>query len=130
MWEILEKTNEGWFLKCNLCNLPPFWSPDPPERTHHRCTKEVIKKLSSPTKALNLTFALGRFFKAVYRRKKTHLNKEQYEQRLLICNKCHYRSNEGICLACGCGLKGELFGKAILRTEKCPLNKWPILYEE
>ena len=47
-----------------------------------------------------------------------------------ICNSCRYRTDSGICRACGCGLKGEIFGKAILRTEKCPLGKWPIIYKE
>lgn len=129
-WQILEQKDNEWLLKCPNCDIPSFWSPDPPERTHHSCTREQIKRLSIPKKALNLSFALGRFFKAKAIGKKTHLNIEQYEQRLLICDKCNYRDDAGICLACGCGIKGELFGKAILTTEKCPLNKWPILYEK
>jgi len=126
-WKILDQKDNQWLLKCDTCQVPAFWSPDPPERTHHRCTADKIKELSLPKKALNLTFALSRFFGAVAKGKKTHVNKQQYQQRLKICDDCHYRSNEGICSACGCGLKGEVFGKAILSTEICPLGKWPIL---
>lgn len=127
-WQILEQKDNKWLLKCDSCQIPIFWSDYPPERTYHSCIKPKPPPL--PKKALNFAFALGRFFIAVAKNKKTHLSRKNYKIRLEICDKCNYRNNAGICLACGCGIKGELFGKAILRTEKCPLGKWPLLPKE
>lgn len=37
MWTILKRNERGWYkLKCDACGFW-VWSPDPPERTYHRC---------------------------------------------------------------------------------------------
>ena len=52
-------------------------------------------------------------------------NKEQIEERLLICNQCvHYDptafSGSGKCGVCGCNMEIKL----VMDTERCPLDHW------
>jgi hypothetical protein len=48
------------------------------------------------------------------------VTKEQYQQRLEICDQCDRREG-GMCLECGC----LLAIKARIRVSHCPLEKWP-----
>ena len=48
------------------------------------------------------------------------VSKEQYAQRLAICDDCH-RRQDSRCGACGCYLPVKAKGRAM----KCPLDKWP-----
>jgi hypothetical protein len=52
-------------------------------------------------------------------------NKEQIEERLMICNQCvHYDptafSGAGKCGICGCNMELKL----VMDTERCPLEHW------
>ncbi len=48
------------------------------------------------------------------------VTKEQYQERLEICDGCdHRRSNR--CMKCGCRLSLKAQGRAF----KCPAGKWP-----
>lgn len=51
----------------------------------------------------------------------TTVNKEQYRERLEACEWCEQREGN-FCLACGCLLSL----KAAMRSEDCPLKRWPI----
>ena len=48
-------------------------------------------------------------------------NKETYEARLAICDRCEFRSGNR-CTECGCFLTV----KATARAFKCPLGKWEV----
>lgn len=47
---------------------------------------------------------------------------EEYTERLNMCNMCPTRNGDE-CSACGC----PIAKKAVIKGEKCPLNKWPVL---
>ena len=53
------------------------------------------------------------------------VTKEQYRQRLEICDTCDRRRGNR-CLECGCRLATKAKGKVF----KCPLDKWPKLTAE
>ena len=59
--------------------------------------------------------------------KGSYVSNEEYNYRLDMCEgdskypPCEkYKESTGQCMACGCFLKG----KANLKHEDCPLNKW------
>ena len=55
----------------------------------------------------------------------TTVTREQYKQRLLICQHCEYR-NGGACALCGC----RLALKAQARAWLCPIEKWTDISRE
>ena len=67
-------------------------------------------------RAWNLTAALAAF---VADGLKT-VDREQYEQRMTICDDCDKRQGNR-CQECGCRLHLKARGRAF----KCPLGKWP-----
>lgn len=71
--------------------------------------------------AWNFTKAVGRFVSDGMRT----VSKEEYENRLRICDKCEYRRGNR-CLKCGCGLQIKAKGRAF----DCPIGKWPEPDEE
>ena len=88
-----------------------FTSPCP------RPTAEEQQKFPSLRKqAWNLTKSLAAF---VSDGMKT-VSKQEYEQRLEICDTCEKRQGNR-CLECGCNLSVKAKGRAF----QCPLDKWP-----
>lgn len=50
---------------------------------------------------------------------------EQVEARLAICRECEFYDAERVrCRKCGCGLAGDLLGKATWAEQSCPVGKW------
>jgi hypothetical protein len=52
----------------------------------------------------------------------TTVSREQYQERLTVCEWCERREGN-FCNACGC----VLALKAGMRSEDCPLQRWPEL---
>lgn len=80
-------------------------------------------KWTVPQLAVKLAKAMGAFIKSGAR----IVTAEQFQQRKQICLNCDKWRGEsmlglGACAACGCSAL-----KLGLVSEKCPLNKWPIL---
>lgn len=48
------------------------------------------------------------------------VSKEQYQERLTICNTCPFREGKK-CTKCGCAIHLKAKGKAF----NCPEGKWP-----
>ena len=105
----------------------PFKSAYPPEKTFKKCKIQISKP---PNKPLNFTKALLKFIAvSIWKRELQYVNAEQYKERLEICDSCDYRHPEKPeCNICKCKLRA-IFNKAQLKTEKCPLGKWPIIYD-
>lgn len=72
---------------------------------------------SLPQQGWNLARSLTAFIADGFKT----VTKEQYEQRLQICDTCDRRRGTR-CLQCGCGLTLKAQGRAF----QCPLKKWPI----
>lgn len=68
--------------------------------------------------AWNLASALAAFAADGFRT----VTKEQYQQRLAICDTCPERRGTQ-CLKCGCRLPWKATGRAF----QCPLDKWPTI---
>lgn len=86
--------------------------------------------LKPPNKPLNFIKAVTKFIAlSIWKRELQYVNGEQYKERLELCDACNHRHPEKPeCIICGCKLKA-IFNKAQLKTELCPLGKWPRLYE-
>lgn len=131
-FKIVEKLDTKYYkIECTVCGISlktPYINKFP-ECPCQRNKKEQ-NKVSLPKKAINFTKAVSKFaFKSLKERKLQIVSAEQYEERLNICNDCDFRHPiKPICTKCGCKTKG-LLNKAQLKTEKCPLGKWPILYD-
>lgn len=111
--------NEG----CTNCLI----TDNPPEKCIAECEAfpkvEVIKPIPFVYQPLNFTKALLKYIKSGGKK----VTKEQYEERLKICEECRYRDPEtNKCTVCGCKLSG-IFNKSMLPKERCPLGKWPPL---
>lgn len=82
---------------------------------------EVAKNTPSLLRrAWNLTTSLASFVADGLRT----VTKEEYEQRLSICDSCPERKDDK-CLHCGCRLSLKARGRAF----DCPLDKWPKMDE-
>lgn len=90
----------------------------------------ICLAFKKPNKALNLTKAIAKFvLTSIWKRELQYVNPNQYKERLDFCNSCNYRHPEKPeCAICGCKLTA-IFNKAQLKTERCPLGKWPIIYD-
>lgn len=99
-----------------------LFTDNPPERCIAKCKSVVITpKIIQP---LNFIKALIKYAKSGGKK----VTKEQYEERLSICDPCKWRDPEkNKCLICGCKISG-IFNKSMLPKERCLLGKWPPLY--
>lgn len=120
----LELTDTPGLYRCKVCgnNLPDL-NTDPPDKVYFPCPSLAGQPLPKPlppkwTRFTNFSKALARFVASP----KT-VTKEQFEERLNICKDCVWR-NKNHCSVCGCKLSG-LMNKPKLKTENCPLGKWP-----
>lgn len=119
---IWENTNKDPLI-CINCKEPAYnASPN----LHRICSKP----LKQPNKPLNFLKAVTKFIAiSLWKRELQYVNGEQYKERLELCDACNHRHPEKPeCIICGCKLKA-IFNKAQLKTELCPLGKWPRLYE-
>lgn len=100
---------------CKNCNRSLSWSNTKfPLRT---CTKSV----PFVYKPINFIGALLKYIKSGGKK----VTKEQYEERLKICEECRYRDSEtNKCTVCGCKISG-IFNKSMLPKERCPIGRWP-----
>jgi len=105
--------------KCIHCNFKDIFRENQDlTKVFHTCTKP-IPKIYRP---LNFAKALFHYIKSGGKK----VSKEQYEERLKICDECDHRNPENNrCKVCGCKTRSKIFDKAMLPKEKCPLGRWP-----
>lgn len=119
---------------CKECLEPwPGTKQFSPESCRKICSvlsKKIQVKPKISSKPLNYIKALSKFIaSSIWHKELQFVNGNQYLIRLEECASCDHRHPEKPeCGVCGCKIKG-IFNKAQLKTEKCPLGKWPILYE-
>lgn len=93
------------------------------ERSFFICKLNKKKELNmSPPKMPPITTRIFNFLNAVkdFIEDPTFVSKEQYEERLQICDGCDDRIDNS-CRKCGCNLSIKAKGKAF----HCPEKKWP-----
>ena len=79
--------------------------------------------------AKNLGGALVRFASAPAEER--FVSDEVFQQRIEICNGCPWKvttKHGDRCKKCACYLS-NVVGKARLKTEQCPIGKWPVTVE-
>lgn len=120
----------GFFkLTCKNCGEDfPQGSPLRAKDTIRTC--RLNKSLHKVNKPLNFTKALFKFIAvSIWKKELQYVNGSQYKERLELCDKCvHRHPDKPACGVCNCKIEG-IFNKAQLKTELCPLGKWPILYD-
>lgn len=127
VFKLGELKEEKYNKQCIYCGFA-FWEKGEHLSIFRHCTVSNVSR--QPNKPLNFIKALTKFIAlSVWKRELQYVNGEQYKTRLEICDACNYRHPEKPeCMVCSCKLKA-VFNKAQLKTEKCPLGKWPILYD-
>lgn len=114
------KTTINNECRCENCGYTVKGRSECPEKLLRQCTRKtptIIQQSLSFTKAMLYYYKSGR----------KKVTKEQYEERLKICNGCSQRNGDR-CSFCGCKMTTNvLVGKAELPKETCPLGKWPLI---
>jgi hypothetical protein len=75
--------------------------------------------------AKNALGAAGRVVRNIFQGKKVLRTEEDTKRIIEICKACEFlRQSNGRCTKCGCTVISDIFSKASLTTEVCPIGRW------